>query len=488
MGRILVSYGCGEDGKSFLKHCRENNITIDYICDSNTDIVGKTICGYEVMSADYLREDDRDKPIIIASRKYYYEILESIKLCQNSVFLSIDDFFFINRCGAQIDYSSYNEEINNKLFFEELTSYINKGKICLFADSCILETEKNAGAKASYCYIKALVKKGWNVIFYSSLANYLPKDAKRIEQLGCFVLWGYNRKKLILDFISKNMNHIELCFINRPDVFKELDDYLDITKIPTIFFGHDIHYLRLQREMEISGDKNLVGEIERIKNVESNCINKALISGYPSKFEVSMLLQELPNSNIKYFPLYSFQDKELTEYDCNRSGLMFVGGFVHKPNVDAMRWFCEEVIPKIREAGVRDVFYIIGSNPTEEILSYASDDIEVVGFVSDEELETYYRKCRVAVIPLRYGAGMKGKLLEAMYKGIPVVTTSIGAEGLEDCYRCFEVADDAHSFANSIISIIDNQNLAKELSQNEQTYISNYFNEDEFASCLEGYI
>ena len=167
---------------------------------------------------------------------------------------------------------------------------------------------------------------------------------------------------------------------------------------------------------------------------------------------------------------------------------MFIGGFVHRPNVDAMKWFCKEILPEIRRNGVNDIFYIIGSNPNEEIHRLTADGIEVVGYVSDKELEAFYRKCRLAVIPLRYGARMKGKLLEAMYNGMPVVTTSIGVEGLIDYEECIEVEDDAVKFAKTVIWVIKDVEYAKQLSQKAQEYIRENFNEVKFESCLDGYI
>ncbi len=490
MERVLVSYGCGRDGKEFLRKCNDNNIVVDYVCDGNIDLVGNIFCGYEVMSFDNLRNDLREKIIIVSSRTYYYEIVKELKPCVNSVVMSMDVFFYLYRINNSVeDMSSFDEKTNNIRYFENLDSYIrSKRKICLFADSNLLAPDQNAGNKASLCYIKALVKQGWNVVFYSSLANYSPKDAIRLEELGCFVLWGYNRKKLILDYLLKNVGHIGLFFINRPEVFKELHDSLKMSKSTIIYFGHDVHFLRLKREFEITGNELLIDEINRMKNLEYDCIKRSTLAGYPSHYEVELLKRELPQSNIKYLPLYSYKERELFEYDEGKNGIMFVGGFLHRPNIDAVKWFCDDILPIIRKAGNEDVFYIIGSNPNKEIYNLGSRDVKVMGFVTDDELLEFYKKCRLAVIPLRYGAGMKGKLLEAMYNGIPVVTTSIGAEGLMDCEKCFEVADDAIGFADKVSSITNDLELAKQISLNAQAYIRDNFNEEKFDSYLEGYI
>ena len=97
---------------------------------------------------------------------------------------------------------------------------------------------------------------------------------------------------------------------------------------------------------------------------------------------------------------------------------MFVGGFAHGPNIDAAIWFVTQVYPLIREKE-KIPFYIVGSNPTDEVKALANDDVIVTGFVSDEELDRIYSNCKMAVVPLRYGAGVKGKVIEALYNGMP---------------------------------------------------------------------
>lgn len=489
MDRIIISYGCGEDGKKFITRCGEEDIVLEYVCDGNTKLEGTIFCNQPVRSIDCLKNDNRDKIIIISSRRYYYEIYELLKEIENSIVLPIDQFFYLYESDLIDSITYYDETEDDCYFFSELDNYIEKNrKICLFADAVLLEVDKNAGAKASFCYLKVLIKNGWNVVYYSSLADYSKKDAERLEQLGCFVLWGYNRKSQILNYLVNNKDDIELNFINRPEVFEDLRNYLATSQAPIIYYGHDIHFLRLQREYEILGDKKLLAESEQIKKIELNCIKMAELAGYPSIYEVDFLKRELPQSNIRYLPLYSYEDRELITYSDDRSGIMFIGGFVHRPNVDAMKWFCKEILPEIRRNGVNDVFYIIGSNPNEEIHRLSADGIEVVGYVSDKELEAFYRKCRLAVIPLRYGAGMKGKLLEAMYNGMPVVTTSIGVEGLIDYEECIEVEDDAVKFAKTVTWVIKDVEYAKQLSQKAQEYIRENFNEVKFESCLDGYI
>ena len=158
-----------------------------------------------------------------------------------------------------------------------------------------------------------------------------------------------------------------------------------------------------------------------------------------------------------------------------RKNIMFVGGFAHGPNVDAVKWFAAEIFPSILEKYPNLVFYIVGSSPTEEILALASDNIVVKGFVSDEELECLYRECRMAIVPLRYGAGMKGKVIEALYNKIPVVTTPIGAEGLEEYKNVLNVCSSAQEFAKCVEDLYEDYAKLERMISCMPDFIEKYF-------------
>ncbi|MDE6915041.1 MAG: glycosyltransferase family 4 protein, partial [Lachnospiraceae bacterium] len=176
---------------------------------------------------------------------------------------------------------------------------------------------------------------------------------------------------------------------------------------------------------------------------------------------------------------YIFEHVETNAYHFEkRNDLMFVGGFTHTPNVDAVIWFGEEVMPKIVEKIPDIKWYVMGSNPPRKVVEMASDNIIVKGFVSDEELEEYYNRCRMSIVPLRYGAGIKGKVVEAMRYGIPVVTTSVGAEGIIGAEDILCIADDADALAKVIITKYNNKEFLKQVSAKSYEYIKNNFSQE----------
>jgi glycosyltransferase involved in cell wall biosynthesis len=142
---------------------------------------------------------------------------------------------------------------------------------------------------------------------------------------------------------------------------------------------------------------------------------------------------------------------------------IFVGGFGHLPNVDALRWFIHEIWPSIHDEVPEAQFTIIGSNAPPEVRAYGKvPGVEVLGFVPD--VNTYLDRAAVSVAPLRFGAGMKGKVIEAMASGVPVVTTTIGAQGISTASgENLMIVDDAADFARAVISLFKNAGEAERL-------------------------
>ena len=144
-------------------------------------------------------------------------------------------------------------------------------------------------------------------------------------------------------------------------------------------------------------------------------------------------------------------------------GLLFIGGYVHSPNVDAVVWLCEEIMPLVWRSHPNMRVTLVGSNPPVAVHQLASDRVVVAGYVHD--VEPYFQAARVFVAPLRYGAGLKGKIGHAFAYGLPTVTTPIGAEGfdLENGSDAL-IAEDSAGFAEQIIRAYDEPELWQTLS------------------------
>jgi glycosyltransferase involved in cell wall biosynthesis len=139
--------------------------------------------------------------------------------------------------------------------------------------------------------------------------------------------------------------------------------------------------------------------------------------------------------------------------------VIFVAGFGHPPNVDAATWLVKEIMPRVWSVAPQMKLALIGSNPTEDVKRLAGDRVDVTGFVSDEVLKEYYRSACIALVPLRIGAGVKSKVVEAFANGVPLVTTTVGMQGLEDSQGVAEVHDQSEDFASAVIRMLNDEDL-----------------------------
>jgi glycosyltransferase involved in cell wall biosynthesis len=166
---------------------------------------------------------------------------------------------------------------------------------------------------------------------------------------------------------------------------------------------------------------------------------------------------------------------------------VFVGGFQHPPNSDAVLWYAQEILPLVRERlpGVKT--WIVGSKVPPPIRALATDDLVVTGYVPD--VTPYLSGCRVSIAPLRYGAGVKGKVNSAMSHGLPVVATTTSVEGMhlrhgEDVL----VADDPVAFADAIARAYRDEALWQRLSVGGVDNIRRHFSRDVARKAVRGLV
>jgi glycosyltransferase involved in cell wall biosynthesis len=147
----------------------------------------------------------------------------------------------------------------------------------------------------------------------------------------------------------------------------------------------------------------------------------------------------------------------------SRSGLLFVGGFDHAPNGDAVEYMVTEIMPLLLHE-IPDIHLtVVGSNPSDRIRALAGEHVTIAGWVAD--LDPIYASTRVVVAPLRYGAGVKGKVGQSLAMGVPMVTTSIGNDGMMlEPGRDIEIADNAPAFAERVISLYENRSAWEAMS------------------------
>ena len=359
----------------------------------------------------------------------------------------------------------------------------------LVVDHYVPTFDKDAGSKTTFQYLKMFLKKGYVVKFLGD--NFLHEEpySTILQQMGIEILYGAEFQVKIWDWLKDHGDDIGTAYLNRPHIAAKYVDYiLDNTNMKVIYYGHDLHFLREGREYELTGDLEKKKASDYWKSVEFSLMQKAAVSYYPSYIERDAIKAVNPEINVKDITAYVYEEfKEHLEEDFSRrEGILFVGGFAHPPNADAVLWFAKEVFPLIR-AKIPVNWYVAGSKVTDEIkaLEEPGNGIVIKGFVSEEELDELYASCKLVVVPLRYGAGVKGKVVEAIYNGAPIVTTSIGAEGIPDVEDVLIVRDEPESFADAVTELYQNDEECLKLCKKTQTYIRKYFSVDAVWSRIE---
>jgi GT2 family glycosyltransferase len=398
----------------------------------------------------------------------------------------------VNGTGLK-HYQLVNQEKFKEKWAEELKAqYTNDGnpnpfrarergqgkKYILFIEHYVATWDKDAGSKLDYQYIKLFLEKGYVVKYLGDNFEHEEPYTSALEQLGVEVLYGPKLQAGIWDWIEKNKSMIDIAYLNRPHIAAKYIDFLrEHTDIRLIFFGCDLHSLRLHREYEVDHDPKTLEEAEYWHNVEFSVMRKTDMNYYPSVAEEEVIRREDPSIPVKAITAFIYEDKVkvMDNYE-DREGLLFVGGFGHPPNKDGVLWFVEDILPKVHAALPGVKFRIAGSHvPTDIEALSGNENIEVLGFVSDEKLAELYQSSRLVVAPLRFGAGIKGKIVDAMHNGAAIVTTPVGAEGITDGEHVLRIASDADSFAEAVIELYQSPEKLRAMSQAAVECISRYY-------------
>jgi len=200
---------------------------------------------------------------------------------------------------------------------------------------------------------------------------------------------------------------------------------------------------------------------------------------------VDVIHEVEPGLPVSASPLYVMDLAAEVAYDWQqRRDLLFVGGFNHPPNLDGLGWFVDEVMPLVWQACPELKLHVVGSNAPQAVQALAGERVIIHGYLSDEQLAAQYASARTVVVPLRFGAGVKGKVLEAVQFGVPLVTSSIGAEGLPLAEEIFNVADSAEDFSAAIVALERGDAVRLARRDRYHNYLCDYFSKARASDIL----
>jgi glycosyltransferase involved in cell wall biosynthesis len=214
----------------------------------------------------------------------------------------------------------------------------------------------------------------------------------------------------------------------------------------------DLHYIRELRQAQVHGDVTGVARAETVRKRELAVYRRADALLAVSEHEQRVLWEGVPGVPVGVVPSVHEVDVDAPG-PANRRGAILVGGYHFPPNRDAAHYLCAEIVPRLRRVGYSQRVELVGPYLDDELASFArSQGVEVTGYVP--ELASLYRSRRVLLSPIRFGAGVKTKVGEALGAGLPVVGTTVGTEGFPANEAIFQL-DDPDAFANAVVALDD---------------------------------
>ncbi len=366
-------------------------------------------------------------------------------------------------------------------YFRMLSIPKEKNRI-LVVDRFLPAYDTNSGALRMYSILNVLVDLGCRVTFIPENLESREPYVSILRSRGIETVCGYVN---VEDYLRKNGPRFDVVILSEALAAIHFISLVRAYAVnaTVIYDTVDLHWIRLERAVAITADAQVKEEAEYFKKIEHCLIGGSDVIFTVTQTEKDLLLTENPALDVHVVPnVHDAIPGDPLPFS-QRRDLMFIGHYYHQPNVDAVKYFTKEVLPLIRQRIPGIKFYIVGSNPTQEVMNLQSDDVIVTGYAPD--VSSYFGRTRVFVAPLRFGAGMKGKIGQSMAFGLPVVTTDIGAEGMGlENGRHALIANGVEDFVRAVEHLYSNEELWQRLAAESRQFIHNAYSTSAMTSTL----
>ncbi len=346
----------------------------------------------------------------------------------------------------------------------------------LVIDHRLPTPDRDSGSVRMMELIRAIARRGHLVTFIPDNEAVYAKYLEDLHRIGVEVVYPpfFSSAE---EFLKRHGRELSLAIISRAEVAERhmatVRRHAPQAKI--VFDTVDLCFLREERRAQMGEDATLLAAASSRKEQELRLARNADLTLVVSAIEKDVLEAECgPEVDVRILSnIHRVETGEPPGYD-DRRDILFIGGFDHRPNIDAVLFFAREIFPQVRQRIGRAVFKVIGPHPTPEISGLASKSIHILGFVPD--VKPLFDKARLSVAPLRFGAGVKGKINQSMALGVPTVVSSIAAEGM---YLTHEVdtmiADEPESFAQAVVRLWSSPDLWRKISKNGLLNVQEHF-------------
>jgi GT2 family glycosyltransferase/glycosyltransferase involved in cell wall biosynthesis len=353
----------------------------------------------------------------------------------------------------------------------------------LVIDACMLTPDQDAGSLRMQAVLEILTSLACKVTFVADNLEYRQPYVSQLQRRGVEVLF-HPYVTSIADLLSKRGDEFDMVVMSRHYVaVKHIEAVRTFASRALVVFDTvDLHFLRTERQAELEGSAIAHAASRSKRDEELALIRRADVTLVVSSYEQSLLARLVPEARVMVLSTIH----ELLPAGkpfAQREGLVFIGGFQHPPNADAVLWYAREILPRVREALPGARTYIVGSKVPASIRELAADDFVVTGYVPD--VAPYFTGCRASIAPLRYGAGVKGKINLAMSYGLPVIATTPSIEGMHlNPGEDVAVADDPAAFAQEIVRVYTDEALWQKLAAGGRDNIRKHFSRDVARSTI----
>jgi GT2 family glycosyltransferase/glycosyltransferase involved in cell wall biosynthesis len=357
-------------------------------------------------------------------------------------------------------------------------------KNILVIDHHVPMPDKDSGSLRMFQILKLLHHLGHRVTFIAdNLTNEHPYVAQ-VQKRGIEVIY-HPYAKQVRDYLVTHGCNFDAVVLSRCDFARKYiaDVRLHAPQSRIIFDTVDLHYLREDSEARLTRDPEVRRKAQQKQRLEHELIEQADETWVVSPIEQQLLQQTWPAKSIHLVSNIVDIPGSKRPF-ANRRDFLFIGGFQHRPNIDAVLFFVQKIYPLVSEHLHQAKFYVIGDKAPPEIVALATERIVVAGLQTD--VGPFFDNVKLSVAPLRFGAGVKGKINQSMAFGVPVVATSLAVEGMgltdrEDIL----VADKPDDFARALIELYQSKELWTQLSENGIRKTRDLYSTDTARKTLE---
>jgi glycosyltransferase involved in cell wall biosynthesis len=373
------------------------------------------------------------------------------------------------------------EHYQKKLKRVEAAAYRKLGPHVLVFDERIPSPDRDAGSARMFMMLKALTQ--WSHVVFIPFNR--PQGIEYEEALwkeGIETADAVDYRRLL------KTRNVQAVVLSRPTVAEAMISRIRRAagNVAVVFDMVDAYFIRLERESGVSGDAQIAQAAQRYRKLETRLARASDLVWCNSLNDKRVMAGEVPGKRIEVIPtIHALHDRGKPFEE--RQHLLFVGNLAHRPNADAIHYFMRDIFPLIKRSLPEAKVFIVGDNASTEFLTYASDNIEVTGYLPD--IAPLLQSCRVFIAPLRFGAGVKGKVGEAMSYALPLVTTSIGAEGFGLVNESSAlIADTPEAFAAAVVRLYSDNGLWQCLARNSRRLVEENFTPEVIAAVINGSI